>query len=322
MEYFLPLLQVLFGFLVLLISGKFLVDTSVWIAKWANLSPAVIGLTIVAVGTSMPELVVSLLAAYNQQSDIALANVIGSNIANIGLVLGLTTILLPIPITGSVTKIEWPVLFFLTLFLAALTYDGTLGSFDGIILLTIMVAFTFYMIKLSKKDKSIIKEEDIKLNIQQSTKTIFSKKPLFQFFILILCFFFLFMGGNFTVKGAVSLAQMIGISERVIGLTIVAIGTSLPELITSLIAAYKKQDEIAIGNILGSNFYNIALILGTSASIFPIHVSNDIYKTDGLIMLCFLIVIFPVMFFIRKIPRSMGVFLVLSYLSYLGYLIT
>lgn len=268
MELSLPLaaLAILGGLALLTFGGNVLVDGAVSIAKRLKISQAIIGLTIVAIGTSLPELIVSVTASLQGNTEIAIANVTGSNIANIFLILGLSAIIAPVLISKTARKFDIPFVIFTTLLLLLMTSDvlidgasgNLLGRIDGIILLTVAVAYILYSIKHHSFDHQ---DEDL---IESSHSLGKALVWIGGGMVALL------IGGKLLVDGAVTVATSFGLSETIIGLTIVAIGTSAPELATSIIAARKGNSDIALGNVVGSNIMNILIILGVSSTIAPL----------------------------------------------------
>ena len=306
---------VLVGLILLCIGGYAIVSGGVSLAKKLRISSMVIGLTVVAYGTSTPELAASLLAAFNSHTELILGNIIGSNISNIGMVIGISAIFTPLLIS-RITVSRWiPIMIGVSLLVVAMSYDGEISQIDGIILIGALIAFTIYTIKTVKKQKAqdeSIENETIEGEYFLSRYKI---ETYPQSFALIgIGIVFLFLGGHLTVDGAVNIAQSLGISQLVIGVVIVAIGTSLPELITSIIAIAKKETDIGVGNIVGSNIYNILLILGVSSTLVGIPVVTDVFS-NYYIMIAFSLVLF--IGFRRYIPRVVGVGLAIAFAVYL-----
>lgn len=295
------------GLLILLLGGKFLVDGASSLAMKFGLSQGFIGLTIVAFGTSAPELLVSLNAALDGKSDIAIGNVIGSNIANISLVLGISAIVFPIKISSSVFKVEYIVLISSTVIFYLLSLNGIISRFEGIVLLLILILINIYFFfKLGKVDL-IEFEGDLILPM-----------PIWKSIsLLIVGIFGLYYGADLFVESSVEIASIFGVSERIIGITVIAIGTSLPEMATSIIAALNKKTDIAIGNILGSNIMNILAIIGATAAISPIPVSEGFLNQDFYWMLGLAIVLFPILRSGDRVSRIEGVFLFAAYCIYI-----
>jgi cation:H+ antiporter len=307
---------VIVGLVILCIGGYAIVSGGVALAKKLRISSMIIGLTVVAYGTSTPELAASILAALNSHTDLILGNIIGSNIANIGMVIGISAIFIPLAIS-KITVSKWiPIMIGVSLLIIGMSYDGEISQIDGIILISALIAFTLYTIKTIKKQKtketSTIENETVEGELFLSRYKIESFPQ--SLFLIVIGIILLFLGGHFTVNGAVSLAEGLGISQLIIGVVIVAIGTSLPELITSIIAIAKKQTDIGVGNIVGSNIYNILLILGVSSTIIGIPVSIDVFS-NYYIMIAFSLVLF--IGFRKFIPRFVGIGLAIAFVAYL-----
>lgn len=309
------------GIALLIKGADILVEGSSALAKKFNVSALVIGLTIVAFGTSLPELVVSLLSALRGASDMAFGNIVGSNIANILLILGITTIIKNIKVPNSTTWKEIPfsllgavVLFiFANIFFLDHMKITSILRFEGLILLLFFAIFLYYVIELAKKDKTSGNEENQQIHSLSSFKiTLFILGGLVA----------LYFGGKWTVDGAVSLARLFGLSEYFIGLTIVAVGTSLPELVTSVIAGIKGNADISIGNVVGSNIFNIFFVLGLTALIFPITLPVSA-TIDLLVLLGTTILLFIFMFMGKRheLERWQGILFILLYVAYVYSLV-
>jgi cation:H+ antiporter len=309
------------GFVILTYGANFLVDGATSIAKRFNISDLLIGLTIVAFGTSMPEMIVSLLSSVQGSTELAIGNVLGSNIFNILLILGIAAIIYPVNVQTGIVKKEIP----LSLFAAVLVYffandlifsDAEISIIsrnDGIILLAFFIIFIFYTIYTAKAEKVKGITED----------TAIPKYGVFKSVLLItIGLTGLVVGGRWIVNGAVEIATLFELSESLIGLTIVAAGTSLPELATSTVAAFKRNSDIAIGNVVGSNIFNIFFILGTTATIndIPIGLTTNI---DILVVIISTILLIAFVFTGngRKISRFEGALLLSGYFIYTIYLI-
>ena len=272
------LLFIFFGFLLLVVGGEFVVRSSVAISLKFNISRFVIGMTVVAFATSLPELIVSINAALNDSPAIAINNVIGSNIANIALVLSIISILSFLKVDKNFYKRDWPIMFgFSILLIIFCITEQILNQFEGVILVISLFFFIYYSLKKSNNE-SIADDIDDKLVSATNTKIIIW---------LIISSVSLYFGAEFLVNGAVNFAKQINISEAVISVSIVAIGTSIPELAASLIAIAKKEKGISIGNLIGSNIFNIGSVLGITAIIKPIQIAQEIIERDIIWMLFF-----------------------------------
>ncbi len=270
------------GFFLLVIGGEFIVRSSVAISLKFNISKFVIGMTVVSFATSLPELIVSVNAALNNSPSIAINNVIGSNIANIGLVLGLISVLGNITVDNNFYKRDWPWMFFLSIALwLFIVSDNLLSAYEGFFLIIFLSTFIFGVLKRSNS-LEFINDVDNKL----------TKASNFKIFIwLIISSVTLYFGSEFLVDGAVNLAKQINISEAVISVTIVAIGTSVPELAASLVAIAKKEEGISVGNLIGSNIFNIGSVLGVTAMIKEIPIAEEIIQRDIVWMLIFALIV-------------------------------
>ncbi len=314
MEIIVSSLFIFLGLTLLVVGGEFLVRASVALSFKFNLSKMVIGLTVVSFATSAPELLVSINAALTGASDLSLSNVIGSNIANIGLVLGITAIISSLQIDKDFLKFNWPVMMLLSVGLYfILQSGGEISRIEGFGLIASLIIYLWVLIKRAKKTaiaKEINEEVDDKLAEVTSIKIIIW---------LLIGGVALWGGSELLVKGAVDIATLLGVSERVIGVTMVAIGTSVPELAASVIAALKKEKAISLGNLIGSNIFNIASVLGITAIIQPIAMkSQQILTNDIFWMLGFAGVLIPLTFLPKRysISRYKGFILFISYAAF------
>ena len=285
------IILIFLGFLLLVVGGEFIVRSSVALSLKFNISKFVIGMTVVSFATSLPELIVSVNAALNNSPSIAINNVIGSNIANIGLVLGLISILGKITVDNYFYKRDWPWMFFFSLLMwFFISQDSVLQKHEGLILFLILIFFTLTIIKKSNY-----------LDFKGSIDDELLKTSNFKIFIwLIISSITLYFGSEFLVDGAVNLAKQISISEAVISVTIVAIGTSVPELAASLVAIAKKEEGISVGNLIGSNIYNIGSVLGLTAMIKEIPIAEEIIQRDIIWMLIFALIVIVLAIIPRK----------------------
>lgn len=273
------------GFAMLMLGAQWLVDGASTIARKYHIPEIVIGLTIVSIGTSMPELMVSFTSSLEGHSDISVGNVIGSNLCNLLLILGLTSIIMPLVFNKTTKRYDIPIMIASTIITFILANNGTtISRVDGTILLLFFICFIIYTIKIAKSSINNSSHKEVKVS---------NKEMVFSIFKIIIGIALLKFGGDISVDNAVEVAKNLRVSERIIGVTIVAIGTSLPELITSVVAAFKKKIDIAIGNIVGSNIFNLLLIFGVSSIISPIIYSVS-YNFDfillivsSILLLCF-----------------------------------
>jgi len=294
------------GLAMLCFGGNWLVSGGVAIAKKLRISKLIIGMTVVAYGTSTPELAASI-AAVGEHTGIILGNIVGSNISNIGMVIGISAILIPLVAQKSVIRKEVPIMIGVSLLLIAMSLDGQISQYEGAILIAALIGFTIFIYRDVKKQRQ--ENDDT-----EPTKTNLWAKSIG---LIALGIAALYVGAIITVDNAVIIAQSFGISERIIGLTVIAIGTSLPELITSVIAIKKGHTDIGIGNIIGSNIYNILMIMGIASAIAGITIMDEIYF-DYVVMIAFSIVLFATLKS-GIISRKIGIGLAISYVVYLGY---
>ncbi|MEL6346084.1 MAG: calcium/sodium antiporter [Myxococcota bacterium] len=285
------LLMVLVGLGLLLGGGELLIRGASNIAIKARISPTVVGLTIVAAGTSAPELVVSLSAALAGTPDLAMSNIVGSNIYNIALILGVTSIIQSLKIEGSTVKLEWPVLFLCTCLLHLLGRDGRIDRLEGAFFMAGLVTFVAWTVYIARQEISGDQELDIWNEIPGDGNTSWGVSALMTVGGGLL----LAAGAQSLVTGASNIAELLGVSQRIIGLTIVALGTSLPELVTSVVAAWKRAADIAVANVIGSNLFNTLGILGTTAAVTPVPVNDKTLTIDNPWMIGFTLLLFPLM---------------------------
>lgn len=307
-QFMMMLLTIVGGFVILTFGAEALVRGASGIALKLGLTPLVIGLTIVAFGTSAPELAVSVKSALAGNSGIALGNVIGSNIANVGLILALTAIIRPIQVQSQMIKRDIPLMILASFVFWGLLLDGSLGLIDGILLVTALVSYLIFSYIKAKKSN------------EQITISANPINPFLAIVLIIIGIAMLIGGGILFVDGAIDLAKAFGVSEVIIGLTIVAIGTSMPELVTSLVAALKGESDIAIGNVVGSNLFNILGILGITAIVQPVS-SMGLENFDFIVMLGLAVVLLPFAWTGLRIGRREGLCLLLIYFGYIATLI-
>lgn len=302
------------GLIMLFIGAEGLIRGSSNLAIKIGITPLIVGLTVVAFGTSAPELVVSLKAALVGNSSISLGNVIGSNIANIALILGIASLIRPLYVHANIIMREIPIMIGVSILLIVLLLDGEVGFIDGLIFVLGIIVYTIVNIYMARKEKS----SEVKEEFEEGLKSRLGVPVSIIFVVIGLGL--LIIGANFFVQSAVAIAKLFNISDAIIGLTIVAIGTSLPELITSIVASYKKESDIAIGNVVGSNIFNILGILGITALIVPISLIG-ISSIDLIIMVLTAVLLLPLSKSGMRISRIEGLFLVAGYVAYTYYLI-
>ncbi|MCF6240317.1 MAG: calcium/sodium antiporter [Bacteroidales bacterium] len=301
------------GLVLLVYSGKYLVQSGVSIARHFNIPTLIIGITIIAFGTSAPELIVSIKAALTGSPEIAFGNVIGSNISNIGLVLAVTALIIPIPVGKTSWRVDWPVMMLASVLLYVFTLNNVLGFWESFALFALLITYLLYSVKTSTP---VVLDEKNKNNKPQY-------KLWLSFVIVIAASVGLAYGADLLVNSAVNIASKLGVSKRVISITIVAFGTSLPELTASIIAALKKQTDISIGNIIGSNIFNIMAVLGITGMIHPIEIDHIAFSFDIIWMMFVSVLLFLFIFPFKTVylNRVEGILLFLSYLLYLAAVI-
>lgn len=313
-------ISLILGFLLLVKGADYFVSGASSAAKRLRIPAFVIGLTVVAFGTSAPELAVSVTAALKKSNDIAVGNVVGSNIFNLLVVLGCSAAICPLAVKRNVIRSDYPISIFAALLLGILSMDTifgwaatTIGRVDGIILLLAFVGFMILTVRSAKKER---REQRNDPSDPEDSMCFPLGKSLI---LLCLGLAGVIIGADLSVNGAKEIARMLGLSEAIIGLTIIAFGTSLPELVTSIVAAKRGESEIAIGNVIGSNIFNILLILGVSATICPMTVSNS-YVYDIAILLVVSVLAFIPIARTRRVSRAQGCSMIAVYMLYMVYL--
>jgi len=313
-----PVLAIVAGFVLLLWGADRFVAGASAAARNLGVSPLIIGLTIVGFGTSAPEILVSAMASVNGNTALAIGNAIGSNITNIALVLGATALVMPMAVRSEILRREFPILLAIMLAVLMLISDGELGRVDGILLLTGLGLMLYWVINLGLRDR---RTDALGSEYDAEIPTDMSMLMASVWFILGLL---LLLGSSrMLVWGAVEVATHFGVSELVIGLTIVAIGTSLPELAASIVSALRNEHDIAIGNVIGSNMFNLLAVMGLPGVIHPGPVPEDVLSRDYPVMLVLTLVLFAVAYGFRgpgKITRSEGGLLLLAFIAYQGVL--
>ncbi len=307
------------GLIMLIFGGDYLVKSAVALAVKLKLSRIVIGMTVVSFATSVPELIVSITSALKNHPDIAMSNVIGSNIANIALVLGFTALLAPIIVKQTSYRYNWPGMMLISFLLLIFLKDDRLSFPEGMILFFFLILFTLIIVRHSyKTGDAALEEDDVELG---------GKKPVIVLIWLIAGGFMLWLGSRWLVEGAIIMARMFGISERIIGISVIAVGTSIPELAASVISALKHEKDISLGNLIGSNIFNIGSVLGITAMIKPVAglsprlMNNDIYWMLGISFILLPLSLMPPK---NLINRWKGAVLLLLYalfiyLSFVGH---
>lgn len=296
------------GLVILVIGGELLVNGSVTIANNFKISPLVIGMTIVSFGTSAPELLVSLQAALDGTPAIAIGNVVGSNIANLALVLAITVLIFPIIAERQTKIIDWPMMLFATILFYVFSLDNQIVFWEGATLLGILVVFTFLLVRNSRKEN-----KKIDVEVEEETKG----STVIGLLFLLGGLIGLYFGSGWFVEGAVSIAKDFNLSDRVIGVTVVAFGTSAPELVASTVAAYRKQTDISVGNLIGSNLFNIMAVLGITSMVTPISVEDSVLSFDMYWVIGIAVAMCPILYIGKRIGRLKGVLLLATYITYI-----
>lgn len=309
------------GLILLILGADLLVRGASRLAAAFGVSPLVIGLTIVAIGTASPEIAVSLQAAANGQADLTLGNVLGSNIFNILFILGITSVVVPIVIAEQLIRKDAPILLGVSLLTFVLAFDGNLSALDGAILAFLLVAYIVFALKQSRSESKKVQREYAAEYTQKEPRTI-GNSIINTVFILI-GLGLLVLGSNWLVDSAVQIAKALGVSELVIGLTIVAVGTSLPEVATSVIAALKGESDIAVGNAVGSNIFNLLGVLGVGAIVSPkgIVVAEHVLQFDMPVMVFVALATLLVFYIDSRISRMEGWLLLAYYIIYVVFII-
>lgn len=318
----LPLGLVALGILLLVAGGEALLRGAVSLATLLRLTPAIIGLTVVAAGTSVPELAVTAIAAFQGEAEIAIANVVGSNIFNIAVIVGLCAVFHPLAIMGNTIKLEYPVLALVTLLCVALCYDGMISRLEGVLFLAVYIGFTAYMVRLVRQQVTAEEVRDLREEVSE-LQTEHGHPRLWVSLALVSLGVVLLAGGaQATVTGATGLARLLGMSERVIGLTIVSAGTGLPEVMASLVSSIRGRSDIAIGNVIGSNLFNILGTLGLTAVVAPLPVPPALIHSDGWWMLGVTVLLLPIIYSGLRVSRGEGALLLTIYAVYIGLLLS
>lgn len=311
------------GLLLLMVGGEALLRGAVGVATLLRLPPAVVGLTVVAAGSSVPELAVSLAAGLRGQPDITVGNVVGSNIFNATVIVGLCALIRPVPLAGNLLRLEYPVLVLATLAGVAAFDHGIVGRVDGVFFLAAYVGFTAYLVRLVREQATPAEERALKAEAADLA-TVAARPPRWGTVGLLLGagVALLAVGVEVTLRGAVDLGGRLGLSERVIGLTIVAAGTGAPEVVVSVVSAVRGRADVALGNVIGSNLFNLLAILGLSAVVAPLPVAAGVRASDGWWMLGVTLLLFPAMRTGLRVSRWEGAGLLGVYVAYLTVLLT
>ncbi|NOX37640.1 MAG: calcium/sodium antiporter [Calditrichaeota bacterium] len=316
----LQIAYLLVGVGLLWIGADLLVKNASQFATAVGVSPIIVGLSVVSLGTSAPELVVSLMAAFKHSAGLSIGNIIGSNIANIGLILGVGAIITPLNVEKSWVKREVPFMIGVTLVFSFIAYRGyELNQLDGVVLLGLMVAFMYYLARYARKEMNEFKEIQRELLHQDSpdVQVVSVMKKLGYLLGALLGLGILILGSNITVNSGKTLAVMLGVSDMIIGLTLIAIGTSLPELATTIVGAIRKETDIVVGNVIGSNIFNLLLIGGVVAIIHPVAIQKNLFFINIPMLIFTSLIVLPIMRIKLNIQRYEGFFLLALYVLFI-----
>jgi cation:H+ antiporter len=315
------ILLFIFGLILLYVGAELLVRGASKLAFLARIQPMVVGLTVVAFGTSFPEFVTSMVAAWQDKIDMAVGNIVGSNIANICLILGVSGLIVPVAIKPETVKKELYWMVAASVFFILFSLGGVVNHLEGILLFSGIIAFTFYLVRVSLKERKNNREEKRISTESPRLKGLPIAIRLIIYFLMATGGIILMMfGSDWLVISATNIAREVGISEIVIGLSLVAFGTSLPELATAIVSLIKKEKEILIGNVIGSNIFNLLFVGGTLSAFFTAPIKYRVIVSDLPIMLIVSLFLIPIIFISRKISRLTGIFLLTVYIIYLVYI--
>lgn len=302
------------GLALLIVGAEVLVRGASALAAALGVPPVVVGLTVISVGTSAPELAIGIDSALNDAGPLAIGNVAGTNIVNLLLVLGLSAAIAPLAITVPTIRRDLPMMAVIGVLLLALCWDGTLSRLDGAVLLAIAVGYTILIVVQARRDPVAVEIAQDEIRRPQGKTWMHALLTVVGLAVIV-------VGADLMVSGAVDLSRSFGVSEAVIGLTVVAIGTSAPELVTTLVSTFRGERDMAIGNLIGSSTYNIGLVLGGSALVAPLGVTPELIHVDLPVMVGVMLLCIPVFLTGRRMSRIEGIGFVLGYAVYLGLLI-
>jgi len=317
-------LFLIFGLIIMVWGAELLVRGASRLATAVGISPLVVGLTVVAFGTSSPELAVSVMSAFKGQADLALGNVVGSNIFNVLFILGISALIVPLIVAQQLVRFDVPVMIAVSIVILLMGMDGTIGRLDGVFLFAGVVAYTVFLIRQSRREESAEVKAEYESGFgDKGTPSKGTTSVLKNVGLIVVGLAGLMLGSKWLVDSAVSISEAFGVSELVIGLTIVAAGTSMPEVATSVMAAIKGERDIAVGNVVGSNIFNILCVLGLSSIVAPsgITVSDAALRFDIPVMIAVAVACLPIFFAGYRISRFNGAAFLFFYIAYLVYLI-
>lgn len=308
------------GLALLVLGAEFLIRGASKLAATVGIPPLIIGLTVVAFGTSAPELAVSLNASLNGQADIALGNVIGSNICNVLLILGISAVIAPLVVAQQLVRLDVPIMIGVSALMMFFGLDNQLSRSDGLILFVGGLAYTLFLLVQSRKEKNPVIQDEYE---QFGARSLSIKETSLSALLFFLGMTMLVVGSRWLVESAVSIATSLGASPLVIGLTVIALGTSLPELATSVMATVRGERDLAVGNVIGSNIFNILVVIGLASAVSDsgIYISNSAQRFDIPVMLAVAIMCLPIFFTDNQVSRREGILLLCYYVLYVGYLV-
>ena len=319
MEIVLNLLLLIACFAILIKGADFMVDAASYIAKAAKVPSLIIGLTIVAFGTSCPEAGVSVVSSLNGANSLSISNVVGSNAFNLLVVIGISALLSTIAVEKDVLKLDYPICLFASVLMVIFCFDNYFSRLEGAILVVLIVLYVSYLVYRARKNKAAIEAAEAE---NSTGPVIYSKRRIvLRIGIIILCIGAIYLSSQGIVHSCSFFAKLIGVSETIIGLTIVALGTSLPELATSVVAANKGESGIALGNVVGSNIFNILFVLGVSGSISPIAGLTRYNLIDTVVCLGITLFCDIFVFISKKFKRPVGIIMILMYVVYLAFIV-
>lgn len=308
-----PIVLLLGGLVLLYFGGEYLVRGASALALKLQIPPALVGMTVVAIGTSSPELVVSLQAALNDQPDISVGNVVGSNIANVGLILGLTILIFPFAVRRDILRFDWVAMMVASILFYVLSLNLSIGRLEGAVFLAALILYITFSFMRARYRRNK------KIDVPAEPKKDGEGRLVVLLLFIVLGTVALIFGARWFLSGATDIARNFGVSDRIIAVTLVAFGTSIPELAASVIAAFKKEEDISLGNIVGSNLFNLLAILGITALVSPVSISPDIINSDVFWMLGTSFAILPLAVIGRRFGRLDGILLIASYIAFIYF---
>jgi cation:H+ antiporter len=319
--YLIPAIWITLGLCVLLVGGELLVRGAAALAAAVRISPLVIGLTVVAFGTSAPELAVSVQSGIAGQSDLALGNVVGSNIANVLLILGISALITPLVVSSQLVRFDVPLMIGVSVLLVLVSLDGRIGRADGLLFVVGLIVYTAWSIRQGRREDLAIQDEFASRSAASEESG--ARAIALQLGKVAVGLTMLVIGGRWLIHGAVDIARLVGVSELVIGLTVVAVGTSLPEVVTSILASIRGERDIAVGNVIGSNLFNILCVLGIASLITPngLSISRAAIQFDIPVMVAVALSCLPIFFTGSKITRWEGGLFFGYYVAYVAHLV-